>query len=157
MKIIKQDIFEGQWDVLIHCCNLYHIWGAGIVVPIKRKFPEAFDADLKTSKGDLNKLGEYSLAYSGGRRIANLYAQIGIGNRGHPLDRNFRYDYFYDALFKLCEDLPKEPNKKLVVAVPDMVGCGLAGGDRQIVTTILDRIEHRFSEKVEFHVFQKLL
>jgi O-acetyl-ADP-ribose deacetylase (regulator of RNase III) len=155
MKMIKQDVFKGQWDILIHCCNLYHVWGAGIVVPIKKMFPEAFAADLDTAKGDPNKLGEYSLARSGDKQIANLYAQVGIGNRGHPLDRNFRYDHFYDALFKLCEDSPEKTNEKLVIAVPDMVGCGLAGGDRRIVLAILEQIENRFFDKVEFHIFQK--
>lgn len=151
MKIIKQDVFDGEWDILVHVCNLYHKWGAGIVIPIGKLYPEAYRADLETSYGDETKLGSFSYASIGeGKKIVNLYAQISIGNNGDPLNRNLRYDALYDALYRLC----KLVSKPTIIGVPDMIGCGLAGGRREIVLAILGDLEHYF-HNVNFHIFQK--
>jgi O-acetyl-ADP-ribose deacetylase (regulator of RNase III) len=69
IEYIKGDIFKGKWDVLCHCANLYHTWGAGIVLPLKKLYPEAFQADLKTKYGDKVKLGKFSHADIGIQRI----------------------------------------------------------------------------------------
>lgn len=150
MKHIKQDIFEGWWDILVHVCNLYHMWGAGIVVPIKKRFPEAYQADLESPKGDIQKLGYYSCADIGKVKIVNLYAQRGIGNDGSPLNRNLLYDKLYDALYRLCLTI----HQPTVIGVPDMIGCGLAGGKREIVLAILQSLEYDFPD-IEFHIFTK--
>lgn len=42
MKLIEGDIFEGEWDGLVHCVNLYHIMGGGIAKLIKNKSLLAF-------------------------------------------------------------------------------------------------------------------
>ncbi len=155
MKRIYGDIFKGKWDVLAHCVNLHHVWGAGIVVPIKRLYPEAFGADLDTKKSDSDKLGSFSFADCGDKRIYNLYAQIGIGNDGKPLNRNCRYDCLFDSLYLACQDIVNNPlssveDRKTVFAVP-MIGAGLAGGNARIVEAIFETVEDCFSEKIEFH------
>jgi len=66
MKIIKGDLIklalEGKFDVIIHGCNCFCTMGAGIAKDIKSEFPEAYEADLKTEKGNKDKLGTYSNA-----------------------------------------------------------------------------------------------
>ena len=152
MKTIQGYIFDGDWYVLIHCCNLYHVWGGGIVIPIKKRFPCAYEADLKTKKGDADKLGSFTVGFCEDRIIANLYAQIGIGNDGNPLNRNLRYDCLYDSLYRLCEFLGSRG--PTIIGVPDLIGCGLAGGNRDIVIAILKDIERLFNH-VSFHIFRK--
>lgn len=155
MQKIYGDIFEGKWDVLGHCVNLHHVWGAGIVVPIKKLYPEAFGADLDTKKSDNAKLGNFSFADCGDKRIYNLYAQVGIGNDGKPLNRNCQYDFLFDSLYCACEDIIDNPlasvvDRKTIFAVP-MIGCGLAGGKPVIVEAIIQEVERYFSDHIEFH------
>ena len=34
-------LFEGHDDIIIHQCNCYKNWGAGIVIPMKKHYPGA--------------------------------------------------------------------------------------------------------------------
>ena len=60
MKTVKGDLIklalENEFDVIIHGCNNFVNMGAGIAKTIKQHFPEAYRADLDTTKGDKNKL-----------------------------------------------------------------------------------------------------
>jgi O-acetyl-ADP-ribose deacetylase (regulator of RNase III) len=156
MKIINGDIFKGEWDALGHCCNLFHTWGAGIVIPIKKLYPEAYKSDCETESGDLSKLGSFTYADCGAKRIYNLYGQVGIGNDGKPLNRNCQYDFIFDALYKACEDIVYNPiveDGKTIFALP-AIGCGLAGGRLSIIEAIIQEVEKDFAEHIEFHLYK---
>lgn len=152
MKIIKGDIFKGEFDALGHCCNLFHTWGAGIVIPIKKLYPEAYQADLKTIKGDNKKLGFFSFAQIGEKTIYNLYGQVGIGNDGNPLNRNCQYDFIFDSLYRSCNHLHEHAQKdKMIYALPK-IGAGLGGGDWHIIKSIIESVESEFAN-VEFNIY----
>lgn len=125
-----------KWDTVVHCANLYHTFGAGIARQIAAKYPWADKADKTTIQGDLEKLGTFSIGVSPekDKRIVNLYGQKGIGNNGHPLKRNVRYDHLYDGFYLLFERAAKENWK---VAIPYKVASDLAGGDWNIVESII--------------------
>lgn len=53
---------EGRFDVIVHGCNCHCQFGRGIAATIKSKFPEAYEADLRTPKSDRRKLGTISTA-----------------------------------------------------------------------------------------------
>jgi O-acetyl-ADP-ribose deacetylase (regulator of RNase III) len=148
MQIVKGDLLQdnNDWDCLIHCCNLFHTMGGGIAYYVKKKYPEAFQADLETENGDESKLGTFSKAKvnNNTKIIYNLYAQNGIGNDGHPLNRNLSYDHLYNGLWKIMEDIMKEYPFGCAVGIPAWIGCGLAGGDVNIVEAILHEINNNF-------------
>jgi O-acetyl-ADP-ribose deacetylase (regulator of RNase III) len=151
MKLIEGDIFEGEWDGLVHCANLYHIMGGGIAKLIKNKFPEVYKADQETLKGP-SKLGSFSHVCINHKDFFNLYAMEGIGNMGSVLGRNVRYDEMLDGMYKLCYFIESSlGGNSYVLAMPEM-GCGLAGGDFSIVKPILAFVESNFT-KVEFHIY----
>ena len=156
MKIIHGDIFEGQWDAMGHCANLHHTWGAGIVIPLRKKFLKAYEADLLTQKGSRAKLGSFSYADVGNQRIYNLYGQVGIGNNGHPLDRNCQYDFIFDSLYLSCQhlnDTAKEwKNRKIIYALPQ-IACGLAGGKISIIGAIIQEVENDWPN-IEFNLYK---
>jgi hypothetical protein len=155
MKEIKGNLFDGEYDYLAHCANTYCTFGAGVAKQIKKRYPEAYEADLATKDLGDNKLGFYSQATVNGGKltIVNLYGQIGIGNDGDPLNRNAQYDLLFDALYRFATEIANEqPNEKIVIGVPDMLACGLAGGNRRIVIAILLTIEEMFPH-IEFHVY----
>lgn len=155
MKEIKGDLFDGEMDYMATCCNTYCTFGAGVAKQLKKIYPEAYAADLATKDLGDKKLGHYSQAVvkNGELTIANLYGQIGIGNDGDPLNRNAQYDLLFDALYRLAIKVTKvHSNQKIVIGIPDMIGCGLAGGSRRIVVAILLTIEELFPD-IEFHVY----
>lgn len=153
MKTIKGNIFDGDWDGIAHCCNLFHTWGAGIAKQMKQRFPAAFAADEATIHGSENKLGNFSYADCNSITVFNLYAQIGVGNDGDPLNRNCQYDFIHDSLYRVCKHIEKNyPQESYILALP-MIGCGLAGGDEKIVYAILESVESHF-ENIYFHLYK---
>jgi O-acetyl-ADP-ribose deacetylase (regulator of RNase III) len=119
-------------DVAIHQTNLFHTFGAGIAKQIKEKFPNAYKADLATKKGDKNKLGTYSFAFDNGKYIVNMYAQDGFAKPGKPATD---YVAFKKAIIKIENHFVGK-----VIGVPHGIGCGLAGGNWNIVRAILDDV-----------------
>ncbi len=150
----KGDLLDGEWDIAVTCCNLYHTFGAGIAKTIKEKFPEVYAADCDTVYGDDSRLGTFTYANVGTfGRIFNLYAMIGIGNDGDPLNRNLSYDHFYNGMYRICEQLSlKNPRKTHIIGVPRLIGCQRAGGNWKIVQAILEQLESEFM--VTFHVYE---
>lgn len=143
------NLFEQEdISVIVHQANLYHTMSAGVAKIIKQLYPEAYEADCKTQEGDANKLGTYSVAKVpmdklgfSHRYIINLYSQIGIGGD----ERNTRYDALYDGLAKIAKKLD---NTNFVLGIPYGIGCGLGGGNWNIVKTIIDEAFKNSSVKV---------
>jgi len=155
MKTIQGNIFDGEWDGIVHCCNIYNTMGAGIAKEIKRLYPEAYKADDKTESGDTKKLGNFShhtyfKVDQKDKTIFNLYAQKGVGNNGNPLNRNLQYDLLYDGMFKICEFVEK--TQPYTLAMP-MLGAGLAGGDWNIIEKILENVESHFAN-ITFNTYK---
>jgi hypothetical protein len=151
MKTINSDIFKGKWNGMVHCANLYHTFGAGIAKIIKTKYPEAYEADVNA------KLGQFSYAtvFRNGEcfDVFNLYGQKGIGNDGHPLNRNAQYDAIHDGVWRICELIESQFKKDYTLAFPYGMCCGLAGGDWSIVEAILKSVNQRFPN-IEFVIYK---
>jgi O-acetyl-ADP-ribose deacetylase (regulator of RNase III) len=154
MKYFTGDLLEANVDVICHVANIYHTFGSGIAYFIRQTYPLAYEADLETENGCESKLGTFSSAdVTPHLAIYNLYAMYGIGNNGHPLNRNLSYDHFYDAMYKVCEDIKASPIMTTIVGIPKYIGCCRAGGNWEIVNTMLQELEKQFSH-IEFHVYE---
>ena len=53
---------ERHFDIIAHGCNCFCTMGSGIAPQIAKAFPEAYDVDQKTVKGDKKKLGVFTEA-----------------------------------------------------------------------------------------------
>ena len=141
MYIIKGDLIDlakkNEFDVIIHGCNCFHTFGAGIAKIINKEFPEAFKADLTTKQGDLNKLGTISFATKGPLTIVNAYTQYKHWKeKGEdpttPLVN-------YDAVRKAFREIKHSfGNKGYKFGIPK-IGAGLAGGDWGTIASIIDQ------------------
>ena len=143
MKTVKGDLIQlakdGEFDVIIHGCNCYCAMGAGIAKSIKQHFPEAYKADCKTKKGDKKKLGTYTFAeyhITGTEkpfqklRVINGYTQYNYAKGLINVD----YDAIRSVFRKMKEDFG---GQRLRFGYP-LIGCGLAGGDWNIVKEIIE-------------------
>ena len=136
IKEMNGDIFEtSDLDIIIHQANCFHVMGGGIAKIIKQRFPAVYEADLKTIRGDRNKIGSMSSAiveYLGKEReIINLYSQYTFGGN---------IETIYSAMENGFNIIDKKYTNKNI-GVPYKIGCGLAGGDWN---TVLDLIHKCF-------------
>lgn len=132
------DLFDkGEVKIIVHQANCFHTMGSGIAKFIRERYPAAYEADCKTAKGDIKKLGTYSAASVGGQRIINLYSQFKFGTVFSTGERDTRYDAMYDGLKTLRDKLNKV-GWKGKIGVPWKMGCNLGGGSWLIVRAILE-------------------
>lgn len=140
---ITGSVFDQKVDGIIHQANLYHTMGAGIARVIAQNYPWAYEADKKTIKGDLKKLGKFTIGHDPTKEcrfsIINLYSQTGIGGPA----RNTRYDHMVDGLTLIRDTfdhsaIDREGNPcRVVLGIPHGIGSDLAGGDWRIVKAII--------------------
>jgi O-acetyl-ADP-ribose deacetylase (regulator of RNase III) len=136
-QILEGDLVElalqGHFDVIVHGCNCFCTMGAGIAYTIQKQFPEAYAADLMTTKGDRNKLGFFSstTVKENGHNITivNGYTQFFHSGSAPLID--------YNAVENLFRRIKKEFSGKRI-AYP-RIGAGLAGGDWSRIEAIIDR------------------
>ena len=117
------DMKNGVYDILIHGANCQNAMGSGFAERIKLELNEAYQADLKTKKGDRKKLGKYTFAKitRNNRQftVINAYTQFRWG-RAEKLHCD------YDAIRKSLKLINKEfPQGRILLP---RIGSGLANG-----------------------------
>ena len=136
MKTVKGDLIalaiDGKFQVIVHGCNCQCAMGAGIAKTIKQKFPEVYQADCATTKGDRSKLGTitHSEVQDSGSvfHVVNGYTQFNWRGSGVLAD--------YDAIRSVFQ-LVKERFSGKTIGYP-LIGAGLAKGDWTIISSIID-------------------
>ena len=158
MKVIKGDLIalarQGQFDVIIHGANCYNTMGGGIARTIRDTWPEAYQADCATRKGDYKKLGTFTLAevpndVGGKLFVINAYTQFRYWKDKHDDPNEPLVDY--DALRKVFQAIKSHtfsskpaPNgfpirkTKVRFGIPK-IGAGLALGDWDTIQKIIDQ------------------
>jgi O-acetyl-ADP-ribose deacetylase (regulator of RNase III) len=137
MQVIKGNLIElalqGYFNVIVHGCNCFHTMGAGIAKQIRTNFPEAYQADCATRIGDKSKLGDFSYALVAKKdvmfHVVNAYTQFNYGRDGKQY-------VDYTAIDRVFRGIAIAfPGAKIGYPA---IGCGLAGGDWNIVSKIID-------------------
>lgn len=130
-------LLDGKVDFLMHCCNAQGIMGAGIARQIKEEFPSAFQRYAKyceTGRKGSWLLGNNVIECG----VINAIAQLNMGVNERQVH--------YGALAKCIADLHENKvirnagmgMRPTRIAVPYGMGCGLAGGDWQVVKELLE-------------------
>lgn len=151
MKHIKGDIFNSNADAILHQVNCQGVMGAGVAKQVREKYPTIYhwykamcDVDKKmrarTGQSKSNLLGRIQVCYKenylvghieDNQVIVNLFAQDYYGRDGHCYTD-------YEALEKCLKEVNKRFYGK-TVAIPCLMGCGLAGGDWAVVSDIINK------------------
>lgn len=147
LRIVTGDLLEGGFDAIVHQANCFRRMRSGVAKAITDMYPEVrtVDTDFPTEEGE-PRLGHCSLAFVEhsitGKPlvVGNLYGQLYYG---HGYDRVYTvYDKLKSALIQFVGSLKTVyPDKeKMKIGIPYGMGCGLAGGDWQIVYGIIEEV-----------------
>ena len=130
INYIKGNLLEANTVVIAHQANCQCTFGAGLALAIKKRFPDAYKEDLKTTKGDISKLGTFSISESK-PIVANLYGQFYYYPKGST-----DYKALENALNLL--GIYMTQNHLDSLGLPYKIGCGLGGGDWNKVKEIIE-------------------
>jgi O-acetyl-ADP-ribose deacetylase (regulator of RNase III) len=150
MKFMKGNLLElaekGEFDVITHGCNCLCVMGAGIALAIANRYPIVYEADMKTKRGDYNKLGNFTYAPVTTKtdpisvfNVVNAYTQYTCSDEDPNKDM-----FEYEAFILILKKLHKQFGPNIRYGFP-LIGCGLARGNKEIILKILEK----FSSVVE--------
>ena len=136
IKIIEGNILDATENIICHQTNCLGIMGGGLAFQIRLAYPRVYHI-YKEFCRILGKraLGTYQLIeVDSNKYIANIFGQYALyGQREGGTN--------YEALKISLEELLKEAkDRKLSIAIPYEIGCGLGGGDWKIVYPMIEEI-----------------
>jgi O-acetyl-ADP-ribose deacetylase (regulator of RNase III) len=133
---------SAKTTIICHSCNDIGAWGAGFVVPLGQKYPEAREKYLEWSGRAPSNIGAITTPFKLGEVqfvkinpqlwIANLIGQKGVGFRNGP---PVKYDALYDGFVKVADFAVSQSAE---VVMP-RIGCGLGGGDWNVVEKLINQ------------------
>ena len=139
----RGDIITGDYPIFCHQVNCKGVMGSGIARAIKSKYPEVFEHYSELCKF-IKPLGAaQAVELSDGRVCVNLFGQDRYGRDKRYTD----YTAFKHCLIELEIILSKYPDDT-VVAFPYAIGCGLAGGDWNIIQGMIKDFSEKVNQKV---------
>jgi O-acetyl-ADP-ribose deacetylase (regulator of RNase III) len=141
-------LIKGEIDILFHQANCFNTMNAGVAYQIKKVFPEAYEMDCLTRKGDKKKLGQFSFAFVDNDAqavICNLYGQYRYGKAGPQYTD---YDALWNALENARDWLLKAGFEGKTIGLPLGMGCQLGGGDWAVVSKMIDHVFENTSFRV---------
>lgn len=132
--------------------NCKGVMGAGLAMQIRSQWPVVYQRYLEFCYGnDGNKLGTYQeVLVEPKLYIVNLFGQDGYGRS----ERQTNYAALAAALFSFFKDCAQK-NRDATIRLPYGLGCGLAGGDWNMVLTIISDAAKASNLNVEIWKLQK--
>lgn len=134
MDIIEGDILDVKKGIICHQVNCKGVMGAGLAKSIRDKYPDVYRGYKLAYKNGKLKLGKVIVSkISDDLVIANLCSQDGYGRDKHK--RYTDYVALVDCLIRV-RDLQRTTG--LPVYIPYGMSCGLAGGDWDKVSILIE-------------------
>jgi O-acetyl-ADP-ribose deacetylase (regulator of RNase III) len=138
----RGNIFKTTEQVIVHGCNCFNSFGAGIALEVYNTYPDTWMVDQLTKIGSRDKLG--TITYNKEKNkyypdhdviIVNAYTQY----KYTSYEVDVEYDKLMECMVKVCETFDNN-----IIAMPK-IGCGLAGGDWNIVSEILETVSNEYN------------
>ena len=148
IKEIQGDFFTNDAQMIVHGTNIRGVFGAGIAVPIKKKYPLNFKAyEFACIEGV--DLGEVIFNdEDDGTIIANALTQdLGkLTEDGLPISYKAIRDCMRNVLSHAID------NNITTIAMP-RIGAGLGGGDWDKIKTIIDEVFDEVDGGIELIIY----
>lgn len=120
-NLLKQNDFYA----FIHSANCQCTMASGVAKEIKQTYPEVYDADLKTKKGDSSKLGTFSFSKTKDGKVGyNLYGQDKYGYDGKCYTD---YNAVKNGLIGIKNHIKQNVSCEVKIGLPYKM-CSIRGG-----------------------------
>ena len=145
-------------QVIGHQANCLGAFGKGFALQVKQKYPyvyETYNKYCKSQSDAHNLLGKCQVVkIDDGKYIANLFGEYSYYKSIAPYEeggkpRHTDYDALKECLHRLHTWMVLNDIK--TVGVPDLIGCGLAGGSKTIVRQLIED-EFGDDEDITFYI-----
>lgn len=154
IKYLKGDATKPQSEdgqgIIAHVCNDVGGWGAGFVTAISKKWPQPESEYRKLSKNK-RKVGNVQFIVVGPNLVvANMVGQNGLkfNEFGVPAVNYAAIEITMDKVCKMADSMGVD------VHIP-RIGCGLAGGDWELMEFILNRIVREYKCHIYVYDFDE--
>ena len=135
------NLVTGKYPVFCHQVNCKGVMGAGIAKQIRNNYPEVYREYKFLCSNGVASLGMIQpVLTSDGRICINMFSQFSYGRDGQHTN--------YDAFKKCLDEIRnwaktaavsfKTQGKDFVIALPKFIGCGLAGGNWNVILSIIE-------------------
>ena len=133
---------QGQFDIVVQGCNCFNTMGGGIAREIRERYPHVAEVDQETTRGDYNKLGNYTKAVVKGEDehsfiVINAYTQFDM-SKGEDVFEYIAFELILQKLYRLYGNYS--------IGLP-YIGMGLAGGDKEIILDMIEEFAYNVSQK----------
>lgn len=144
MITIKGNLLDTPIQFIAHQVNCRGVMGAGIAKALVQKYPDLLP-DYKDfiECNDESSLGRCCIYHcrEDDKYILSIFGQLNYGRNKCYTDYNAVEAGFYAALGDIHCSFYKEDGCQTVIAIPYGMGCGLAGGNWEVMTELLEKIE----------------
>lgn len=137
IKVMPGNLLNAQTDIIAHQTNCIGRMGAGVAQAIRNKYPHVFAeyqqfCDMVGSDALGKCLPIFTKSATSPKLVANLFGQLKTGKGATD------YDALRAAMVDLRQFMAQYGHKS--VAMPYMIGCGLGGGNWDIVYGIIQEV-----------------
>jgi O-acetyl-ADP-ribose deacetylase (regulator of RNase III) len=148
MKLIKGNLLETECYQIAHGCNAQGVMGSGVAKAIREWCPSVYAVYRNAYEVDGLRLGDVITANGPNKLVHNIITQDQFGWSG---SRFVNYAAVASGLIKIFKKADSLPAKYSRLAIPE-IGCGLGGGDRDVLFSIFEDVEKMYL-KVELWVY----
>ena len=151
VKEVKANLLDTDCKFIGHGVNCCNKMGSGVAKAILTKYPEVKTAYHQYHRDNIHLAIEghedflttvQPVKVHDGKTVFNLFTQINYGYDGKQY-------VSYEAIKECFRLLTHECDDVNEIAIP-RIGCGLAGGDWEIVKNIINEITE---DKLDVHVY----
>jgi len=147
------DILDGSEQYLVHQCNCQTTGSAGLAAAIFEKYPAA--NTYRNGKQRIPGTVDVIEGVAEDRNVVNLYGQ---DKPGRPSMGEFcRKQWFQSALSELGTIIrthPANQGRRVTVAFPYQIGCGLAGGDWSVYSTLIGYFAEKYKDVLHVVIYR---
>lgn len=130
ITVIQQDLLTLNCDVIAHQVNCKGVMGSGLAYQIRKHYPKVY-AKYRKACALSDLLGKVQVISTDNYFVANLFAQFNFGTTQQHTD----YNALALCLIKLRDHMLS--NNLTTLGLPYGLGCGLAGGNWNVVSHII--------------------
>lgn len=172
MKLIQGDLLEATEDFILQQCNCLTVKPHGLSETLGKKFPHARVYHHRRAIYGKNiaidsdrAIPGTSVICTGTPGIICLYGQWRSGKIGSnyfdlypesspPESELQRLLWFISGLTQIGEYFLQVSKQKVSIAVPYKIGCGLAGGNWEKYSKILEQFEEKYSSVLTLTIYK---